>query len=61
MPTEHVDRIKRIWLDGAQATLMALKDKTPEGVEDRDAMSLALREVNDEIMGDIARIHRATN
>lgn len=51
------------WLDGAQAMLFELSERVPPsgGIVDIKRVRAAIHALNDEVMGAIARIHKATN
>jgi hypothetical protein len=63
MSGEDLEKLKRVWLDGAQAMLFELSERVPPsgGIVDIKRVRAAIHALNDEVMGAIARIHKATN
>lgn len=49
--------LKRLWLDGAQGALVALKEMNPAGLDKPDEMRAAVLALNDEIMAAITVFH----
>lgn len=63
MTDDEKDRLKRLWLDGAQSMLVALREEGPTVLEARTTSQLkaTIEQLNDEVMADIARIHGMRN
>jgi hypothetical protein len=57
MPRDHVDKIKRVWLDGAQSAQQVLVDSNPDGPHDLARVRVVCRDLADGIMAEITRIH----
>lgn len=60
MTREQVNKVRSVWLDGAQATLLVLRDACPNGPE-LEALKASLEATNDEVMAGIAVCHGKEN
>lgn len=56
MDRPMLNKVRAVWLDGAQGLLLSLRDACP-GVPDLEALKAALDSSNDEIMAGITVCH----
>lgn len=61
MTGDHVDKIKSVWLDGAQSAQQVMVDGNPGGPTSLERLRACARELADAIMADITRIHGREN
>lgn len=60
MTRDSLNKLRAVWLDGAQATLLVMRDACPDG-PDLERLKASLEATNDEVMAGITRCHGREN